>query len=78
MRKGVIFLKIFLSSMGKISPKRREFEIKKKRKRRKKLKKLKEKYFKATSEEEKKRIIEKIQKIAPHRKVEEILGVEIQ
>jgi polyribonucleotide nucleotidyltransferase len=60
--------------MGKVSPKRREFEIKRKRERRKKLKKLKEKYFKATSEEEKKKIIEKIQKIAPHRKVEEVLG----
>ncbi|MCD6528579.1 hypothetical protein J7K44_03015 [bacterium] len=59
--------------MGKISQKRRKFEIKKKKKRREKIKKLKEKYFAANSKEEKEKIIEKIRRIAPHLRIEEIL-----
>jgi len=59
--------------MSKISPKRRQFEIRKKRKRREKIKKLKEKYFQSQSKEEKERIKEKLKKIAPHLRVEEIL-----
>ncbi len=62
--------------MSKISVKRRQFEIKQRRKRKKKIKKLKEKYFNVKSEEEKKRIIEKIQRIAPHYPVKEIFKEE--
>ncbi len=62
--------------MGKISPKRRQFEIKKKRNRRKKIKKLKAKYLSATTKEEKEKIIEKILKIAPHYPIEEILKLD--
>lgn len=61
--------------MSKISRKRRQCEIKRKRKRRKKLRKLKEKYFTTNSKKEKERIIEKIRKIAPHLPIGEILGV---
>jgi len=59
--------------MGKKSPKRRSFEIKKAQEKRRKLKKLKEKYFATTSQEEKQKIIEKILKIAPTIKIEEWL-----
>lgn len=52
--------------MGKISPKRRKFEIRKRRKRRKKIKKLLEKYKKAKTKEEKEKIKEKIFRLAPH------------
>jgi len=55
--------------MSKISPKRRQFEIKKKRKRRQKLRKLKERCLKARSKEEKEKIQEKIKRIAPWNKV---------
>jgi len=62
--------------MSKISQKRRQFEIKKKRGKREKIKKLKERYFAAKSEEEKRKIIEKIKRIVPHLEIEEILGLE--
>lgn len=62
--------------MSKISKKRRRFEIRKKRKRRTKIKKLKEKYFQTKSGKEKEKIIEKIKKIAPHLRIEEVLGDE--
>jgi uncharacterized protein (DUF1919 family) len=52
--------------MGKISPKRRSFEIRKKQKRRKKIMKLKDLYFKAQDKKEKEKILEKIIKLAPH------------
>ena len=61
--------------MSKISPKRRQFEIRKKRKRRKKLKKLREKYLHASTKEEKEKIAERIKKIAPYLTLEEVLGV---
>jgi hypothetical protein len=60
--------------MGKISPKRRKFEIRKKRKRREKIKKLKEKYFLAKDETEKKKIIEKLKRIVPHLNLEKLLN----
>lgn len=59
--------------MSKISVKRRQFEIKRKRKRKQKIQKLKEKYLNTKSKEEGKKILEKIQRIAPHRPIEEIL-----
>jgi len=59
--------------MSKISPKRRRFEIRKKRKRKIKIKKLREKYLNSSSEEERKKILEKVQKIAPHLTIEEFL-----
>lgn len=52
--------------MGKISRKRRSFEIKKRQKRRKKLKKLKDLYLKTQDKKERVKIIEKIIKLAPH------------
>jgi len=61
--------------MSKISRKRRQFEIKRKRKRRKKLRKLKEKYSTAKTKKEREEIIEKMRKIAPHLPIGEILGV---
>jgi len=61
--------------MSKISQKRRQFEIKRKRERRKKIKKLRERYFQSKSEEEKAKIIEKLKKIVPHLRLEEILGL---
>ena len=61
--------------MGKISPKRRQFEIKRKRKRRKKIKKLKEKYLKTKGKKEKEKIIEKMKRVSPHFPIEEFLEV---
>lgn len=60
--------------MGKISQKRRQFEIKKKQKRKKKLKKLKEKYFQTKDQLEKANLIEKMKRLAPHLNWEEILN----
>ena len=62
--------------MGKISVKRRRFEIRKKRERKEKIRKLKKRYFSAKNEEEKNRIIEKIKKIVPYLDVEEVLKQE--
>ncbi len=59
--------------MGKISPSRRKFEIRKKQKRRRKIRKLKEEFLKAKTEKERGKILEKIKKIAPHYPLEEIL-----
>ena len=59
----------FITNMGKISQKRRQFEIRRKRERRKKIKKLKERYLAAKSKEEKERIIKKIKRIAPHLRI---------
>ena len=59
--------------MSKISVKRRKFQIKAKRKRKQKIKNLKEKYLKEKSSQEKKKILEKIKKIAPHYPAEQIL-----
>ncbi len=62
--------------MSKITPKRRQFEIKKRQKRRKKIKKLKEKYLSAKTEEERKKILEKILKIAPHYPINSLLKLD--
>jgi 2-oxo-4-hydroxy-4-carboxy--5-ureidoimidazoline (OHCU) decarboxylase len=62
--------------MSKIKPKRRKFIIKLKQKRRKKIKKLKEKYLKATSKEEKEKILEKVKKIAPQYPLENFLKLD--
>lgn len=59
--------------MSKISPKRRQFEIKKKQKRRKKITKLREKYFITKSQEEKEKILQKVQRLAPHLSIKEFL-----
>jgi len=64
--------------MAKISEKRRKFIIKLKQERRKKIKKLKEKYLIAKTKEEKEKILEKIQKIAPHYPIEEILKSDVK
>lgn len=61
--------------MSKISQKRRQFQIKRKRKTREKIKKLKEKYSSAKSKKEKEQIIEKMKKISPFLPVEEILNI---
>jgi len=59
--------------MSKISVKRRKFEIKKKQKRKLKLRKLRELFGQAKSQEEKDKILEKAQKIAPHLSPKEFL-----
>ncbi len=60
--------------MGKISPKRRRFEIRKKQKLRIKLKKLRERYFSdEVSETEKEKIVEKMKRLAPHLQIEKYL-----
>jgi len=59
--------------MGKVSVKRRQFEIRAKRKRKQKIKKLKDRYLEAKSKSEKEKILEKIKKIAPHYPDKEIL-----
>lgn len=59
--------------MSKISRKRRQFEIRKKRKRQAKLKKLKEKFLSAKSQEEKDKVLEKMKRIAPYLNVEEYI-----
>jgi len=59
--------------MSKISRKRRQFEIRKKRKRREKLKKLKEKFLSVKNQEEKDKILEKMKRIAPYLNVEEYI-----
>ena len=58
--------------MSKISVKRRQFQIKKNLKRKKKVNILKEKYLEAKNEEEKKKVLEKIQRISPHYPIENI------
>ena len=60
--------------MAKILPKRRKFEIKKKRKRREKLKKLRGLYSQAKGEKEKDKIFEKALKISPWLTKEEFLA----
>ena len=62
--------------MGKTSIKRRQFKIRIKRKRKEKIKKLKEEHLKAKTKEKKNKIIEKIQKIAPHYPIKEILEMD--
>jgi len=59
--------------MSKVSVKRRKFQIKAKRKRKQKIKSLKEKYSELKSSQDKKKILEKIKKIAPHYPAEQIL-----
>ena len=59
--------------MSKISRKRRQFEIRKKRKRQAKLKKLKEKFLSVKNQEEKDKILEKMKRIAPYLNVEEYI-----
>lgn len=59
--------------MSKVSVKRRQFQIRAKRKRKQKIKNLKEKYFETKSSQDKKKILEKIKKIAPHYPDEQIL-----
>jgi len=59
--------------MSKISQKRRKFTILKRRKRRKKVKRLKERYLSAKSQEEKERILKKLQKITPYYSLEGLL-----
>lgn len=62
--------------MGKISVKRRQFKIKAKRKRKKKIEELRKKYLKAKNKGEKEKILEKIEKIAPHYPIEEVLKLD--
>lgn len=52
--------------MGKYSLKKRRFKIREKRKKREKIKRLKERFLKTKNPEEKKKIVSKIIKIAPH------------
>ena len=59
--------------MSKISVKRRQFEIKKKKKRKKKVGKLRSKYLEVKSSAEKKKILDKIKKISPHYPIDDIL-----
>lgn len=59
--------------MSKISTKRRQFQIRAKRKRKAKIKKLIEKYLAAKNKGEHDKVLEKIQKIAPHYPIEKIL-----
>ena len=59
--------------MSKVSRKRRQFEIRKKRKRREKLKKLKEKFLSVKNQEEKDKILEKMKRTAPYLNVEEYI-----
>jgi len=61
--------------MSKVSPKRRQFNIRKKSRRRKKLKKLKERYSQVKTKKEKERIVEKIKRISPYLAIEEILKI---
>lgn len=61
--------------MSKVSPKRRQFVIKKRRKRKAKIQKLKEKYLQAKTKKEKEALVEKIKRISPHCPTEELLGV---
>lgn len=49
-------------------------ELRKRRLRREKLKKLREKFKEAKSEEEKKRILEKVSKISPSLKIEQFIA----
>jgi len=49
-------------------------ELRKRRLRREKLRKLREKFKEAKKEEEKKRILEKVSKIAPSLKIEEFIA----
>lgn len=61
--------------MGKVSPSRRKFEIRKKQKRRRKIKKLEEKLRKAKTEREKEKIFKKIERVSlcyPTEKIERI------
>jgi len=61
--------------MSKVSPRRRQFVIKKRRKRRAKIQKLKEKYLQTKTKKEKEALVEKIKKISPHYPIEELLRV---
>ena len=74
IRKQKSQLKSVISIMAKILPKRRKFEIKKKRKRREKLKKLRGLYSQAKGEKEKEKIFEKALKISPWLTKEEFLA----
>ncbi|GAQ94351.1 hypothetical protein TAGGR_1531 [Thermodesulfovibrio aggregans] len=49
-------------------------ELRKRRLRREKLKKLREKFKEAKSEDEKKRILEKVSKISPSLKIEQFIA----
>lgn len=59
--------------MAKITSKKRKVIIKQKQKKRIKLRKLKERYVIAKTEEEKEKIIQKIQKISPDYQIENII-----
>lgn len=61
--------------MGKISPKKRQFKIRKIRQRREKIRKLKEKYLATKSKKKKEEIAEKMRKVSPRSPIEEILGI---
>ena len=60
--------------MANISKKRRQFKIKKRQNRSKKLRVLKEKYLKAETKNEKDKLMEKFEKIAPHISAKEYFG----
>ena len=64
--------------MSKISVKRRQFEIRKKKKRRLKIQKLKQKYLAAQTKDEKEKILEKIKKASPFYPAERIIKEEKQ
>lgn len=59
--------------MAKVSVKRRQFEIRKRKKRREKLAKLRDGYSLAKTKGAKEKILEKLKKIAPHLSEEEFL-----
>jgi hypothetical protein len=60
--------------MSKESPKRRRFVIRLKRKRKVKIKKLKEKLLKASGQQEKEKIINKILRLSPSYPVQNLLN----
>ncbi|HET6371077.1 MAG TPA: DUF6800 family protein [Nitrospiria bacterium] len=62
--------------MAKVSKKRRQFEIQKRKNRRRKVQKLREKFLSTTLRRDKEQILQKIRKIAPHYSVDQILASE--
>ena len=72
--KEIAFKKInIIKNMGKISKRRRSFEIKNAKKRRGKIKRLKEQCLVVKNEKEKNDILEEIRRIAPYYPAKNIL-----
>jgi uncharacterized protein with von Willebrand factor type A (vWA) domain len=59
--------------MGRIASKRRSFKIKKKQKHQKELAKLRKAYTKARTEDERKKVLEKLTRLAPYLSKKEFL-----